>query len=159
MEPSSTRWWTPRAISARCTPAIWPGRPPAIRKSGWMPSAPSSSGTSTRIRWTLSPTTTAPSRSPPFCPPPFQTCWYPPTRASPWAWPPTCAASIWARCATPPWPISKIPTATSPPPSRPPTSPPAGSCSTTRKSSPPSTGPGGAPSRSRQSGGMSKRKI
>ena len=39
-----------------------------------------------------------------FCPPPIPTCWCPPIRALPWAWPARSAASIWARCATPPSP-------------------------------------------------------
>ena len=30
------------------------------------------------------------------------TCWSARIRALPWAWPPTCAASIWGRSATPP---------------------------------------------------------
>ena len=34
------------------------------------------------------------------------------TRASPWAWPPTSAASTWGRCATPPSPGSRIPAPT-----------------------------------------------
>ena len=37
----------------------WPGRPAGTLRRGWTPSAPSSSGTSTRTRWTSWTTTTA----------------------------------------------------------------------------------------------------
>ena len=51
-------------------------------------------------------------KEPTLLPTTFPSCWSAPTRASPWVWPPTCAASTWARCATPPSPTSRTPSVT-----------------------------------------------
>ncbi len=62
-------------------------------------SARSCSATSTKRLSTLCPTTTAPPRSPPCCPLPSRPFW-PTTRwASPLAWHPTSAPSIWRNCS------------------------------------------------------------
>ena len=51
---------------------------------------------STRIRWTLCPTTTAPPSSPRCCPPPFPTCSSAPIWVLRWAWRP-----IWLHTTSP----------------------------------------------------------
>ena len=52
----------------KATAAICPAPRPATPKQNWKASAKSCSGTSTKRRWTSSPTTTAPPPNRPFCP-------------------------------------------------------------------------------------------
>ena len=146
--------WTPRATSARSTPGTWPMPPPGIPRPSWTASAPSCSGTWTTTPWIWWTITTAPWKSRCCCPPPFPTFWSRPTPALPWAWPATSAALTWRRCAGPPSPESRIRTATRWRSCPPRISPPAGSCSMTRRKWGPSTKPAGAASACGQSGGM-----
>ena len=73
ISPSISRSWTDTATSAAWT-AI-PPRPCVTRKRGFQSWRPKCSKTSTRKRWTLSPTSTATNRNPPSCPPASPTFW------------------------------------------------------------------------------------
>src|SRR5262249_7485301 len=92
ISPCACCWWTGKAISARWT-AIR-RRPCATPSRAWRGPPCRCSTTSTRIRSTSSPTTTAAKRSRWSCPPASPTCWSTGRAVSRSAWQPTSDPTI-----------------------------------------------------------------